>query len=64
VTSTRPYRRGSTIDEAFQIVDGAVGKHLDLVVVDALKQVHKEGRLMELLQPNAAEGDGPAPYRE
>ena len=64
VTSTRPYRRGSNIEEAFEIVEGAVGKHLDATVVDALKQVHREGRLVELLQPNAAEGDGPAPYRE
>jgi hypothetical protein len=34
------------------------------VVVDALKQVHKDGRLVELLQPGATEGDLPAPYRE
>jgi putative nucleotidyltransferase with HDIG domain len=63
VTSTRPYRRGSTIEEAFELVEGAVGKHLDRVVVDALKQVHREGRLLELLQPGATEAEGPAPYR-
>jgi putative nucleotidyltransferase with HDIG domain len=64
LTSTRPYRRGSLPEEAFDIMAGAVGKHLDPVVVDALKQVHKDGRLQELLQPNADEGDMPAPYRE
>ncbi len=64
VTSTRPYRRGSHIDEAFEIVDSAVGKHLDATVVAALKQVHREGRLIELLQPGASEGAGPGPYRE
>lgn len=64
VTSTRPYRRGSAVNEAFEILDGASGKHLDPVVVDALKQVHRDGRLVDLLQPNATEGEGPAPYRE
>jgi putative nucleotidyltransferase with HDIG domain len=64
LTSTRPYRRGSHAEEAFDIMAGAVGKHLDPVVVDALKQVHKDGRLVELLQPGATEGDLPAPYRE
>jgi putative nucleotidyltransferase with HDIG domain len=64
LTSTRPYRRGSTPEEAFEIIDTAVGKHLDGDVVGALKKVHAEGRLVDLLQPNATEGDGPAPYRE
>jgi putative nucleotidyltransferase with HDIG domain len=64
LTSTRPYRRGSHADEAFEIMDGSLGRHLDPVVVDALKQIHREGRLAELLQPNAAEAEGPAPYRE
>ncbi len=64
LTSTRPYRRGSEPEEAFEIMAGAVGRHLDPVVVDALKQVHKDGRLVELLQPGATEGDLPAPYRE
>lgn len=64
LTSTRPYRRGSTPEEAFEIIDGVVGRHLDGDVVGALKQMHTEGRLLELLQANATEGEGPAPYRE
>jgi putative nucleotidyltransferase with HDIG domain len=64
VTSTRPYRRGSNVEEAFEILDSAVGRHLDVECVGALKQMHREGRLAELLQPNGDEGEGPAPYRE
>jgi putative nucleotidyltransferase with HDIG domain len=65
LTSTRPYRRGSSPEEAFDIIDGTMaGKHLDKNVIDALKQVHKDGRLMELLQRDAASAPGPAPYRE
>jgi len=64
LTSTRPYRRGSLPEEAFDIIDTAmVGKHLDGEVMEALKQLHKEGRLTELLQKDGAVGDGPAPYR-
>ncbi len=53
ITSTRPYRPGSTADEAFAIIAPMTGPHLDPVVVDALKGLHKEGRLNELLQARA-----------
>jgi putative nucleotidyltransferase with HDIG domain len=53
ITSTRPYRPGSTADEAFAIIAPMTGPHLDPVVVDALKGLHKEGRLEELLQARA-----------
>jgi putative nucleotidyltransferase with HDIG domain len=64
LTSTRPYRRGSVAEEAFDIMDGVTGRHLDENVVAALKQIHREGRLVDLLQADANIGDGPAPYRE
>jgi putative two-component system response regulator len=64
LTSTRPYRRGSAPEEAFEIIDATIGKHLDGNVVGALKQVHQEGRLVELLQRDAASAPGPGPYRE
>ncbi len=65
LTSTRPYRRGSSIEEAFEIINSAVHKqHLDGDVVGALKQVHAEGRLIELLQIDAQTAPGPAPYRD
>lgn len=50
ITSTRPYRPGSTADEAFAIMASMTGPHLDPVVVDAVKGLHREGRLEELLQ--------------
>lgn len=63
LTSTRPYRRGSLPEEAFQIIDDAIGTHLDAQVVGALKQLHGEGRLVELLQVDADKAVGPAPHR-
>lgn len=53
ITSTRPYRPGSTAEEAFAIIAPMTGPHLDPVVVEALKGLHKEGRLNELLQARA-----------
>lgn len=50
ITSTRPYRPGSSAEEAFAIIAPMTGPHLDPVVVDALKGLHREGRLNELLQ--------------
>ncbi|MCC7070794.1 MAG: HD domain-containing protein [Deltaproteobacteria bacterium] len=63
LTSTRPYRRGSAPEEAFHIIDDVIGSHLDGAVVGALKQLHKEGRLTDLLQTDGDKTDGPAPYR-
>ncbi len=63
LTSTRPYRRGSAPEEAFQIIDEAIGTHLDAQVVGALKQLHQENRLMDLLQSDGDKAEGPAPYR-
>ena len=63
LTSTRPYRRGSTADEAFEIMLSMEGRHLDPMVLGALRQVHKDGRLVELLQPDADKAPGPPPYR-
>ena len=62
ITSTRPYRRGSTVEYAFDILARQEGPHLDPQVVGALRQLHKEGRLADLLQPHGSEGDGPGPY--
>ncbi len=50
ITSTRPYRPGSTAEEAFAIMAPMVGPHLDPTIVDAAKTLHREGRLHELLQ--------------
>ncbi len=50
ITSTRPYRPGSGADEAFEIMEPMVGPHLDAVVIDALRGLHREGRLTDLLQ--------------
>ena len=63
LTSTRPYRRGSLPEEAFQIIDDVVGTHLDQRVVGALKEMHRENRLVDLLQSDAEKTDGPPPYR-
>lgn len=63
LTSTRPYRRGSAPEEAFQIIDDVVGTHLDAQVVGALKQMHAEHRLVDLLQLDSDKAEGPAPYR-
>jgi|GEM_PF-1216777 len=50
VTSTRPYREGSSIETAFEILDSLAGHHLDGDVIDALKVLHGSGRLADLLQ--------------
>ena len=50
ITSTRPYRPGSAPDEAFAIMEPMVGPHLDAVVIDALRGLHRDNRLAELLQ--------------
>jgi putative nucleotidyltransferase with HDIG domain len=51
ITSTRPYRGGSAADECFAIMEPMIGPHLDVVVIDALKGLHRAGRLLDLLQP-------------
>lgn len=64
ITSTRPYRRGTSVEEAFAIMARMVVRHLDPAVVDALHHVHREGRLVELLQSDGDKGSGPGPYRD
>lgn len=49
VTSTRPYRGASTIEEAFEIMAPMVGPHLDPEVVGVLENLHRAGRLADLL---------------
>ena len=49
VTSTRPYRAASGTDEAFDILTSLQGHQLDENVVRALKDLHKAGRLEDLL---------------
>jgi HD-GYP domain-containing protein (c-di-GMP phosphodiesterase class II) len=54
------------VSEAFEIMAGAVGRHLDPDVVGALRQVHAEGRLEELLQKDSGHAETeakPGPYR-
>jgi putative two-component system response regulator len=50
ITSTRPYRPGSSVEEAFGIMAPMVGPHLDPVVCAALVGLHTEGRLLDLVQ--------------
>ena len=61
ITSTRPYRRGSDVEDAFTIMARMQPHHLDPIVIDAMKKVHRNGGLVELLQPGGAEGEGPPP---
>ncbi len=49
ITSTRPYRSASSTDEAFAILDTLQGHQLDNDVVAALKDLHRAGRLEDLL---------------
>jgi len=50
ITSTRPYRQASGIDEAFTILGTLAGGQLDAEVVAALQGLHAAGRLAGLLQ--------------
>lgn len=61
ITSTRPYRRGSDVASAFEIMQHMQPHHLDPMVIDAMKKVHAQGGLIELLQPGGDQGEGPGP---
>lgn len=50
LTSTRPYRPGSDVETAFGIMAEMEGHHLDREVVDVARELHRSGRLEELLQ--------------
>jgi putative nucleotidyltransferase with HDIG domain len=50
ITSTRPYRQASHVDEAFAILGTLAGGQLDPEVVAALQGLHAAGRLAGLLQ--------------
>ncbi len=49
ITSTRPYRPASSAEQAFEIMAPMVGPHLDPVVVDVMRALHRTGRLADLL---------------
>ncbi|HEY1100049.1 MAG TPA: HD domain-containing phosphohydrolase [Myxococcota bacterium] len=49
ITSTRPYRSASGVDEAFDILTSLQGHQLDENVVMALRDLHRAGRLEDLL---------------
>lgn len=51
ITSTRPYRAGTSVDSAFEILGGLEGREVDARVMEALRHIHKQGRLVDLLQP-------------
>jgi putative nucleotidyltransferase with HDIG domain len=61
ITSTRPYRRGSDVKTAFEIMAHMQPNHLDPMVIDAVQKLHVQGGLMDLLQPGGSEGEGPGP---
>jgi putative nucleotidyltransferase with HDIG domain len=50
ITSTRPYRQASPVEEAFTILGTLAGGQLDAEVVTALQGLHAAGRLAGLLQ--------------
>jgi response regulator RpfG family c-di-GMP phosphodiesterase len=50
ITSTRPYRRASAVEESFEIMSTMVGHHLDGDLVSALHELHRQDRLLDLLQ--------------
>jgi putative two-component system response regulator len=50
ITSTRPYRPASGVDEAFEVLATLAGGQLDADVVNALRGLHREGRIDDLLQ--------------
>ncbi len=56
ITSTRPYRAGTSVDSAFEILAGLENREVDTVVMDALRHLHKQGRLVDLLQAPGAVG--------
>ncbi len=49
ITSTRPYRGASTVEEAFEIMAPMVGPHLDPEIVGVFERLHRGGRLADLL---------------
>jgi putative nucleotidyltransferase with HDIG domain len=51
ITSTRPHRRGTPIERAFEILDRMSGNHLDPDVVAVLHDLHNRGELVSMLQP-------------
>jgi putative nucleotidyltransferase with HDIG domain len=54
ITSTRPYRDASSLDDAFAILTSIAGTQLDAEVVVALQGLHASGRLTGLLQHGPA----------
>jgi putative nucleotidyltransferase with HDIG domain len=50
ITSTRPYRQATGVDSVFDVLGPMEGKALDATVVDALRSLHRQGRLADLLQ--------------
>jgi len=50
ITSTRPYRTASTLDEGLALLDSIAGTQLDADVVKALRTLHVAGRLSDLTQ--------------
>jgi response regulator RpfG family c-di-GMP phosphodiesterase len=50
ITSTRPYRKASAVEESFDIMSTMVGHHLDADIVHALHELHEKNRLADLLQ--------------
>lgn len=49
ITSTRPYRPASPVEQAFEIMGPMTGHHLDPAVVAVMHDLHRAGRLADLL---------------
>jgi len=50
ITSTRPYRSATHVDTAFEALARIEGTALDVNVCEALRSLHRAGRLVDLLQ--------------
>jgi HD-GYP domain-containing protein (c-di-GMP phosphodiesterase class II) len=49
MTSTRPYRKGLPVSEAFARLDESSGSHFDAKLVTALKELDRKGQLTHIL---------------
>ena len=63
LTSHRPYREAHSVEEAFAVLDRLSGHHLDAGYVAALKGLHAQDRLYELLQLSDEEAREHSPTR-
>lgn len=63
LTSTRPYRDARSVEEAFAVLDSLAGHHLDAGYVAAVKALHEQDRLLDLLQLTDADAARDSPTR-